>query len=110
MLAPARNPDLASSYRHNGHWLGRSLWGALADTCERLADREALVDGEARLRFGDLRARAERVAAGLAGMGVGKGTTVCVQLPNWWETVVVYWALIRLGALANPVLPIHRSN
>ena len=110
MPAPARNPDLASSYRNNGHWLGRSLWGALADTCERLADREALVDGEARLRFGDLRARAERVAAGLAGMGVGKGTTVCVQLPNWWETVVVYWALIRLGALANPVLPIHRSR
>jgi len=31
-----------------------------------------------------------------------------VQLPNWTETIVVLLAASRLGAVANPVLPIYR--
>jgi cyclohexanecarboxylate-CoA ligase len=108
MSAPARNPDLARSYRERGHWLGRSLWTELVSCCDRLGERDAIVDGAVRLGFGDVRRYAEHVGAALADLGVGFGTPVCFQLPNWWETVVVYWALARLGAVANPVLPIHR--
>src|SRR6266404_5468496 len=108
MGVSAQNPDLARSYRERGLWSGWSLWTVAAATCDRLAGRDALIDGAERLGFGELRARSERVAGALATLGVGVGTTVCVQLPNWWETVVVFWALLRLGAVANPVLPTHR--
>ena len=108
MGVSAKNPDLARSYRERGLWSGRSLWTVATATCDRLAGRDALIDGAERLGFGELRARSERVAGALATLGVGVGTTVCVQLPNWWETAVVFWALLRLGAVANPVLPTHR--
>jgi cyclohexanecarboxylate-CoA ligase len=38
------------------------------------------------------------------------GDAVALQLPNWWETVVVLLAAARLGATAVPILPIHRER
>lgn len=68
------------------------------------------MDGSVRLSFEALRVRVEALAARLAALGVTRGTVVTVQLPNWWETVVIFWAAIRLGAVLNPVLAIHRRR
>ena len=38
------------------------------------------------------------------------GDVVAVQLPNWRETIVAFLAIARLGAVASPVLPIHRQR
>jgi cyclohexanecarboxylate-CoA ligase len=35
---------------------------------------------------------------------------VTVQLPNWWETIVVMQAVLRVGAVVNPVVPIYRDR
>ena len=110
MPAPSRIASLATHYRSLGHWRGQSLWPALAARCDRQGAREALVDDAVRLSFGDFRTHTEKIAAGLARLGVGRGTVVSVQLPNWWETAAIYWALIRLGAVSNPLLPILRER
>ncbi|MEU3887892.1 AMP-binding protein [Streptomyces sp. NPDC029041] len=62
------------------------------------------------LTFEALRARAERVAAGLYGMGVRPGTVVAWQLPTRIETAVLSFALARLGAVQTPVIPFYRDR
>ncbi|GAA3378433.1 class I adenylate-forming enzyme family protein [Streptomyces racemochromogenes] len=62
------------------------------------------------LTFGALRDRAERVAAGLYGMGVRPGTVVAWQLPTRIETVLLSAALARLGAVQSPVIPFYRDR
>ena len=38
------------------------------------------------------------------------GDVVSFQLPNWWEFVALYLATVRLGAVANPLMPIFRRR
>jgi acyl-CoA synthetase (AMP-forming)/AMP-acid ligase II len=52
----------------------------------------------------------ERVAAGLAGMGVKEGMVVSWQLPTILEAPVLLGALSRLGAVQNPIIPILRRR
>ncbi len=60
--------------------------------------------------FGEFRDRSERVAAGLAAMGVSTGSTVSWQLPTRVETVVLSIALSRLGAVQNPIIHLYRER
>src|SRR5574341_742479 len=53
---------------------------------------------------------AARAAAALEHSGVRAGDVVSFQLPNWWQFVVLYLATVRLGAVANPLMPIFRSR
>ena len=43
-------------------------------------------------------------------LGVGHGDVVSVQLPNWWEFVVIALACARVGAVVNPLMPIFREH
>ncbi|HJW02169.1 MAG TPA: AMP-binding protein, partial [Azospira sp.] len=69
-------------------------------------DREQPV----RLSYRELDARVEKVARSLAALGVGAKDVVSFQLPNWWEFVVLALACARIGAVANPVMPIFRQH
>ncbi|KUL72512.1 MULTISPECIES: class I adenylate-forming enzyme family protein [unclassified Streptomyces] len=94
------------------HTLGssRTLWDLLAARARRTPDRAALLQDDRTLAFGALRDRAERVAAGLYGLGVRPGTVVAWQLPTRIETVVLSCALARLGAVQSPVIPFYRDR
>jgi acyl-CoA synthetase (AMP-forming)/AMP-acid ligase II len=50
------------------------------------------------------------VAAGFGALGIGVGDVVTIQLPNWAEFAYVFFALERLGAVANQVGPDFRSR
>ena len=52
----------------------------------------------------------ERIAIGLAELGVEKGDVVSYQLPNWWEFAAIHLACARIGAITNPVMPIFRHR
>jgi cyclohexanecarboxylate-CoA ligase len=105
-LRPTRPPACAAAWRASGAWRDETLWEAFAATAARAPDCLALVEDAWRLDFATLAAHAERLAASLAARGVGARDVVAFQLPNWWETVVVFLAAQRLGAVAQPVLPI----
>ena len=60
--------------------------------------------------FADYRDRTERMAAGLAEMGIGPGDVVSWILPTWVDTVVLAAALSRLGAVQNPIIAIYRDR
>lgn len=105
-LRPTRPPARAAAWRASGAWRDETLWAAFAATVARASACTALIEDAQRLTFAALAARAERLAAGLAARGIGARDVVAFQLPNWWETVVVFLATQRLGATAQPVLPI----
>jgi long-chain acyl-CoA synthetase len=69
------------------------------------ADGVALVYGDARLGYGDLRERVERLAGGLAGRGLGRGAPVALVLPNVPDFVVAFLAILRAGGIVVPLNP-----
>ena len=107
---PTHLPTRADAYRSAGDWRGETLWACYTATAARVGDKIAVVDGAQRVRFATLVADAERLAGGLAALGVGAGTVVAFQLPNWSETLLVLLACARLGAVANPILPVYRRR
>jgi acyl-CoA synthetase (AMP-forming)/AMP-acid ligase II len=74
-------------------------WGtipALVDSAaERFGDREAVVDGAARITFAELRDRVRAAAASVVAAGVERGDRVAVWAPNSKD-----WIVAGLGALA----------
>ncbi|MFF4118516.1 class I adenylate-forming enzyme family protein [Streptomyces sp. NPDC001714] len=94
------------------HELGtsRTLWDLVTRRAGLTPDRPVFLQGDRVLSFGGLHARAERVAAGLYGMGVRPGTVVAWQLPTRIETAVLSFALARLGAVQSPVIPFYRDR
>lgn len=72
------------------------LWEAVSD---RVADREAIVCGERRVTYGELEARANALAHHLAGVGVGPGDHVGVQILNGPEYVETMLAAFKLRAV-----------
>ncbi|MFF4400362.1 class I adenylate-forming enzyme family protein [Streptomyces sp. NPDC001480] len=88
----------------------RTMW-ELVDRRARLTpDRPVLLQDDRTLSFAGLRDGAERVAAGLYGMGVRPGTVVAWQLPTRIETALLSFALARLGAVQSPVIPFYRDR
>ncbi len=65
----------------------------------------ALVHGDRTMTYGELGRRADRVAAHLACLGVGRGHRVMVCLPRSFGLVVGSLAALRLGAAFLPVDP-----
>lgn len=88
-----------------------TIWQLLDRRASEIPDAPLLIaeDGTT-VTFGEFRDRAERVAAGLAGLGIGAGTRVTWQLPTSIPSVVASMALARLGAVQSPVLHLYREK
>src|ERR1041384_4714964 len=86
-----------------GEWPVPGVSALLAERVARTPDRVFLVDGELRVTFAEFAARAEALAAGLRGLGIGAGDVVSWQLPSWLEAALVAVALDRLGCVQVPI-------
>src|SRR5262249_52516319 len=51
-----------------------------------------------------------RAAAGLRGLGVRPGEVVSSLLPNRAEAVILFYAVDRIGAILNPIVPIYGAR
>ncbi|OGR27088.1 MAG: hypothetical protein A2277_18235 [Desulfobacterales bacterium RIFOXYA12_FULL_46_15] len=102
---PYKEKD-AETYNTLRWWAGLTL----GDLLDRAADihpkKEAFVDQNTRITYGDARNKTNRLAIGLADLGIWPLDRVLVQLPNWNEFVYSYFALQKIGAI--PVLLIDR--
>jgi non-ribosomal peptide synthetase component E (peptide arylation enzyme) len=102
--------EMAQRYRHAGSWGDETFYAILERRAAAHPEREALVDRRHRVTCGELKARVDRVAAKLGALGVGAGDVVTIQLPNQVEFAYVFFALERLGAVANQIGPDFRSR
>ena len=66
-------------------------------------DAPAVIQGERTLSFRQLQQRVDTLAAGLAGLGIGRGERVCVLAQNDAAYLELYGACARQGAIAYPI-------
>ena len=93
-----------------GFWTSETLPDILDRRGAADPDHPLIIDDETVLTNVQVRATAYRVAAGLRSLGISAGERVAVQLPNWPEYVLTYFALARLGAIMVPLMPIYRHK
>ncbi len=111
LLAPRRARMI-----EQGLWHDRTINQDLDDCVAACPDQLALT--AYRVEAGDVRhfsyrklaQMADRVAVGLARLGVQKNDVVACQLPNWWQFTVTYLACSRIGAVINPLMHIFRER
>ncbi|MBT9488221.1 MAG: acyl-CoA synthetase [Rubrivivax sp.] len=70
-------------------------------SAEVFGDLPAVIHGARRYNWAQLRERSARLAAALRALGVGRGSTVSVMLPNTPEMVEVHYAVPALNAVLN---------
>lgn len=75
----------------------------LEDICCRNSERTALIFDRVLLTYGDLLSKTKKLAAGLAGFKIRKGTHVGIILDNCLEYIIVYFALFYIGAIPVPI-------
>ncbi|MGW6983828.1 FadD3 family acyl-CoA ligase [Streptomyces sp. NPDC054932] len=82
-------------------------WGSIAGlvraAAARYADREAVVDGRARISYAQLGERVERAAAACIAAGTEPGDRVAVWAPNTLEWIVSALGAVSAGAVLVPL-------
>lgn len=87
-----------------------SVYHLLKEASEKYPDKEAVFDGVHRITFKQLEAEVQLIASALSAKGIKKGDRVMVSLPNWYEFVVIYFALAKLGVIAVPCNTRYRQD
>jgi L-proline---[L-prolyl-carrier protein] ligase len=85
--------------------VGDLLHHGLEETAEAVPERLAVVDGDASVTYGELDARANRLAGHLAGLGVGAGDRVALCVPKSIDAVVGLYGILKAGAAYVPLDP-----
>ncbi|MFK4268876.1 amino acid adenylation domain-containing protein [Streptomyces milbemycinicus] len=92
---------------------GEGLHDVFAAQARAQPRRTALIAGDARVSYGELDARAERIAGRLSAAGVEQGHLVPILLPRSVDLVVTLLAVLKLGAayaLLDPDWPRTRLD
>ncbi|MBI2157406.1 MAG: AMP-binding protein [Candidatus Rokubacteria bacterium] len=76
----------------------------------RWPGREAIVFGDERITFADFRARRDRLARGLAALGLGPGDKAAIWLPNRPAWYVAQHACARLGVVVVALNPRYKAH
>ena len=102
--------------RSSGFWIDKTMDDFMAKVTLETPDKEALVAYRhdqglpQRLTYLELAQQVNLAAQALHRIGVKHGDVVSVQLPNWWEFVVITLACGRIGAVMNPLMHIFRER
>ncbi len=80
-----------------------SLGDILSSTAEKFAQKTALVIGSKTYTYSDLEDLSNCLAASLYAKGIRQNDRVTLHLPNGWQWIVSYYAIHKVGAVANPL-------
>ena len=99
--------ELKNRYEDEGWWTQETLGVLLARGLQASPDAGFWVHSAVRPfsgTFRDVETLARRLAAGLRARGVGPGDVIAIQLPNWMEAAVAFWASAFLGSVIVPIV------
>ena len=85
-----------------------ALGDILRNNAKQYPDSQAIFFEGIRLTYEELDGLVDQFATGLSKLGIKKGDIVGIDLPNVPQFVIAFYALQRLGATANPIIPLHR--
>jgi long-chain acyl-CoA synthetase len=87
-----------------------SLGQMLKESARKYGARVAVTQDNTDLTFGDLDALSDQFAAFLQDAGVKKRDRVATQLPNSLVHVIVYFGIIKLGAISVPFNVMYKKQ
>jgi acyl-CoA synthetase len=100
-------PELVQRYREHGWWTDESLGSMVAAGLGAVGGASFAVRSAVhpwRGTLGEVDRAARSLASTLATRGVGPGSVVLFQLPNWVEAGIAFWGAAYLGAVVVPVV------
>jgi acyl-CoA synthetase len=105
--------DLADRYRAEGWWTDDSLGQMVAHGLGSMGDVGFRVRSQVRPwtgTFADVDRAARSLATELRARGARPGRVVVMQLPNWVEAGITFWAAAYLGAVVVPVVHFYGAK
>lgn len=110
---PANMPWLRH-YPQNIAWnetfYGKPLYFLLDEAAHKWPDNTALDFFGKTYSYAKLKEMVDRIARGLQGMGVGKGTRVGLFMPNCPQFVMAYYAVLKCGGTVVNFNPLYSSK
>ena len=85
-----------------------SLGQMLRNTAETYPESQAIYFEGFRMTYKELDDAVDQFATALARMGIKRGEVVLIDLPNVPQFVIAYFGIVRIGAIANPIIPLNR--
>ena len=102
--------EAAVRYAAKGYWQGVTIGDVFDHSVRRHAEREAVIDGQRRVKYRELGLLVERLALHFAERGICGGRPVVFQLANSLECTAAYFACLKIGAVPIACLPAHRHS
>ena len=104
---------LARQYVDDGHWTDATLGRMVADGLAGMGREVFEVHSRTRPwrgTFSEVDRSARSLASSLVARGVEPGAVIVIQLPNWFEAGVAFWAAAYLGAVVVPVVHFYGAR
>lgn len=93
-----------------GFWKNRLLIDYFDEAVAAHPDKLCTVEPNNRHNYARLAEDVDIAAHALLEIGVQPTDVVGIQLPNWYEWLVIHLAAMRVGAITNPLIPIYRDR
>lgn len=87
-----------------------SVYELLEHVVSAYGEKEAIYDLSKRITYQQLKSDADCLVVALKRLGISKADRIAVSLPNWYETVVIYFAAAKVGAVVIPFNPKYKSH
>lgn len=100
----------ADLYEKKRWWLGMTLGDMFDKASDLYPQKEALVGSGVRYTYAQLRRRVDTMAYRLLQAGFSAGDRVLLQLPNWPQFVIAYFALQKAGLIMVPLTVNHTAR
>ncbi|QIO06132.1 (2,3-dihydroxybenzoyl)adenylate synthase [Acinetobacter shaoyimingii] len=102
--------EFARLYREKGYWIGQNLSDFLQECAEKYPHHIAIYCEDQQISYKTFNLLVSDCAENLYQLGLRSGDKAIVQLPNHHAFYIIFFALIRLGALPVMSLPAHRFS
>jgi 2,3-dihydroxybenzoate-AMP ligase len=103
-------PEAARLYEKKRWWLGLTMGDVFDKATDLYPNKEALVGSGKRYTYGQLRRIVDRMAYRFHKEGLNKGDTVLLQLPNWSEFYLAYFAAQKTGLVVVLLTVNHNAR
>lgn len=86
------------------------LFSFLEDAALKFPDIPCTIFEGAKITYREMNAYTDRLAAGLAEVGIKKGDRVGIFMPNSPQFVIAYFAILKIGGIVVAVNPLYSSR
>jgi long-chain acyl-CoA synthetase len=86
------------------------LYEILEKTAKENPEKAAIVYFKRAITYGEFDSLSSKFAGALAALGVKKGDRVAIFLPNIPQFVIVYYGVLKAGAVLTAISPLHKER